>query len=130
MSAEAWRRAGSNGRREAAAFFRGRRGTFSCSGWICVARLAFSALQPRFAWQARRLSVPAYMSGQMDAVTPLHFFMAGLPLSAPQARFAWQARHFQYLHRCPRELGAVTPLHFFVAGVALSAARAGFVWQV
>ena len=31
--------------------------------------------------------------------------VAGVTLSAPQARFAWQAWYFRYLHRCPRKLG-------------------------
>ena len=30
--------------------------------------------------------------------------VAGVTLSAPQARFAWQAWYFRYLHRCPRKL--------------------------
>ena len=32
-------------------------------------------------------------------------FVAGVALSAPQARFAWQAWYFGYRHRCPRKLG-------------------------
>ena len=31
--------------------------------------------------------------------------VAGVTLSAPQARFAWQAWYFGYRHRCPRKLG-------------------------
>ena len=31
--------------------------------------------------------------------------VAGVTLSAPEARFAWQACYFRYLHRCPWKLG-------------------------
>ena len=31
--------------------------------------------------------------------------VAGLALCAPQPRFVWQAWYFRYLHRCPRKLG-------------------------
>ena len=31
--------------------------------------------------------------------------VAGVTLSAPQARFVWQVWYFRYLHRCPRKLG-------------------------
>ena len=31
--------------------------------------------------------------------------VAGVALCAPQLRFVWQAWYFRYLHRCPRKLG-------------------------
>ena len=91
--------------------------------------------------------------------------VAGVTLSAPQARFVWQVWYFRYVHRCPRKLGdelghfqvlrldlcgrcgtfgtfidvrgslATNWVGFgaagsCVAGVTLSAPQARFVWQV
>ena len=67
---------------DADGLLRGRRGTFSTSGSLCVAgvALAVSSID---------------VSGSLAA-----FCVAGVPLSAPQARFVWQVCHLQ----CQRKL--------------------------
>ena len=118
MSAEAWRRIGSDLAPLDLAWqawrfqhlrldVRGRRGTFGTSidvrgslatNWVgfgaagsCVAGVTLSAPQARFAWRVG-------FGAAGSCVT-------GVTLSAPQARCAWQAWYFRYLHRCPRKLG-------------------------
>ena len=93
MSAEAWRRRWTHGRRRSSTWqachfqhrrrdLRGRRGTFGTF-----------------------IDVRGSLATKVDPWTPTVFYVAGVTLSAPQARFAWQAWHFRYLHRCPRKLG-------------------------
>ena len=92
MSAEAWRRRGTHGRR---GLLRDRRDTFSTAGSICVAGVTLSAPEARFAWQVwhfqylqrceRKLGDEG---GRMDAAG---FCVTGVTLSAPEARLAWQA---------------------------------------
>ena len=113
MSAEAWRRIGSDLAPLDLAWqawrfqhlrldLRGRRGTFGTSidvrgslatNWVgfgaagsCVAGMTLSATN----W------VGFGAAGSC---------VAGVALSAPEARFAWQACYFRYLHRCLRKLG-------------------------
>ena len=84
MSAEAWRRTGSNWRR---CILRGRRDAFSTSGSLCVAGVALSVP-----------SCPRKLGDELGRIGAAAFYVAGVTPSAPQARFAWQAWHFQYLH--------------------------------
>ena len=151
MSAEAWRRTGSNWRR---CMSRDRRDTFSTSCSICVAGvddlgrigaaafyvpgMALSALQPRFAWQAWHFQYlhrcPRKLGDELGRIGAAACRVTGVALSAPQARFAWQAWRFQYLYRCPRklgdELGRIGAAACRVTGVTLSAPQARFAWQV
>ena len=110
MSAEAWRRTGSNWRRS---ILRGRRDAFSTSGSICVAGVV---LLHHHRCQRK-------LGDELGRIGAVAFYVAGVKLSAPQARFAWQAWYFQYLHRCPRklgdELGRIGAVAFDVAGVTL-----------
>ena len=123
MSAEAWRQTGADLAplpfawqawhfRELRLDLRGRRGTFStcidvCGGlatnrcWFgaaafCVAGVALSGTQARFAWQVW------YFQHLHRCAA---FCVAGVALSGTQARFAWQVWYFQHLHRCLRKLG-------------------------
>ena len=134
MSAEAWRRIGSD---------------FGAAG-SCVAGVTLSAPQARCAWRAwyfRYLHrCPRKPGDELGRIwrrwilrgnfqhlrldlggrrgtfgTSIHVrgslatnwvgfgaagsCVAGVTLSAPQARFAWQPWYFRYLHRCPRKLG-------------------------
>ena len=93
MSAEAWRRRWTHGRRLSSTWqawhfqhlrldLRGRRGTFGTF-----------------------IDVRGSLATTVDPWTPTVFYVAGVTLSAPQARFAWQAWRVRYLHRRPRKLG-------------------------
>ena len=140
---------------DAAAFCRGRRGTCSTSGSICVAGCYFQYLHRRLrkrgAWDAaavcrgRRgacstsgsigmasvlLSVPASMSAEAWRLGRRCVVVAGVALAALQVPFAWQACYFQYLHiDVCRSVAPGTPLRFVVAGVALAAPQVPFAWQ-
>ena len=143
MSAEAWRRTG----------------TDLAPLHLFVAGVGLSGPRARFAWQAWHFRCLHRCPRKLgDELAPLHLFVAGVGLS----------RHFRYRHRCPRKLGdelgliwrrcinfswqawgfrylrldlrgrrdafgtsidvrgSLAPLHLFVAGVALSAPKARF----
>ena len=93
MSAEAWRRIGSDlapldlawqawGFQHLRLDLRGRRGTLGTS-----------------------IDVRGSLATNWVGFGAAGSCVAGVTLSAPQARFAWQAWYFRYLHRCPRKLG-------------------------
>ena len=93
MSAEAWRRIGSDSAPLDLAWqawhfqhlrldLRGRRGTFGTS-----------------------IDVRGSLATNWVGFGAAGSCVAGVTLSAPQARCAWQAWYFRYLHRCPRKLG-------------------------
>ena len=91
MSAEAWRRIGSD---------------------LAPLDLAWQARQHlRLDARGRRGSLGTSIDVRGSLATNWVGFgaagscVAGVTLSAPEARFAWQACYFRYLHRCPWKLG-------------------------
>ena len=87
MSAEAWRRIGSD---------------------LAPLDLAWQACHfqhLRLDSRGRRGTFGTSLSTNWVGFGAAGFCVAGVTLSAPEARFAWQACCFRYLHRCPRKLG-------------------------
>ena len=130
---------------------RGRRGTFgTASGsWAtnggrfgaagsCVAGVALSAPQPRFAWQAWYFQhlhrCPRKLRDEWGRFGVAGSCVAGVTLSAPQPRFAWQAWYTFGTAIDVSGSSATNGDRFgaagsCVAGVALSAPQPRFAWQ-
>ena len=86
MSAEAWRRTGTDG-------------APLHLTWLCV---RLSAPRARFVWQAWILQD---LHGMLVLSVHQAGDLRGRRVSVPQPGFVWQAWCFRCLHRCPRKLG-------------------------
>ena len=128
MSAEAWRRIGSDLAPLDLAWqawhfqhlrldVRGRRGTFGTSidvhgslatNWVWrrwILRGRHDTCSGRRGTFGTSIDVRGSLATNWVGFGAAGSCVAGVTLSAPQARFAWQAWYFRYLHRCPRKLG-------------------------
>ena len=128
MSAEAWRRIGSDLAPLDLAWqawhfqhlrldVRGRRGTFGTSidvhgslatNWVWrrwILRGRHDTCSGRRGTFGTSIDVRGSLATNWVGFGAAGSCVAGVTLSAPQARFAWQACYFRYLHRCPRKLG-------------------------
>ena len=93
MSAEAWRRIGSDLAPPDVAW----------QAWH-FAHLSFDLCGRRGTF-ATFIDVRGSLATNWVGFGAARCCVAGVALCAPQIRFVWQAWYFRYLHRCPRKLG-------------------------